>query len=81
MKMDEIIHEFPIILTWMKCDIIQKYIEGNEKVYMERITHKYPIVHRWMKWYLSLRMNEKITITEINKTRFQMNLLNKIYVT
>jgi hypothetical protein len=48
---------------------------------MERITHKYPIVHRWMKWYLSLRMNEKITITEINKTRFQMNLLNKIYVT
>jgi hypothetical protein len=26
-------------------------------------------------------MNEKITITEINKTRFQMNLLNKIYVT
>jgi hypothetical protein len=48
---------------------------------MERITHKYPIVHRWMKWYLSLRMNEKITITEINKRRFQMNLLNKIYVT
>lgn len=24
MKMDEIIHEYPIIHTWMKCDFIQK---------------------------------------------------------
>lgn len=34
-----------------------------------------------MKWYLSHRMNEKITINEINETRFQINLINKIYVT
>jgi hypothetical protein len=34
-----------------------------------------------MKWYLSHRMNEKITITEINEIRFQINPMNKIHVT